>query len=267
MTNKIIEYLEELNLSEIEAKLYVALLEKGPVSVRELASAIGLKRTTAYLYVDLLIEKGLVMKMVKGAQKQVAANPPDSLKELVEKKMESAKSAQKQLPDIMKAIHTNFSQNNANEEAEIRYYKGKDAVKKIYDEALKGAEFRLYVNLKELENLLMPNNIGLDYNLFENGLVNNPKLEIFEIIADDPALTKQFGLDSTAQGGRYFYKFMPMDVGLTAPGILLFDNKVAIINSKEGKPVCVVLYNADYYINSKKLFDYIWATLPKKSSA
>ena len=63
--NKIIEYLKQLDLSEIEAELYLILLNKGSLSVRDLAEISGIKRTTAYIYIDQLIEKGLVLKVVK----------------------------------------------------------------------------------------------------------------------------------------------------------------------------------------------------------
>jgi len=68
---KILEYLEQLDLSEIEAKLYLTLLETGPTSVRDIAAAIGIKRTTAYLYVDQLAEKGLITKMVHSSRPQI----------------------------------------------------------------------------------------------------------------------------------------------------------------------------------------------------
>ncbi|HEX8965543.1 MAG TPA: helix-turn-helix domain-containing protein, partial [Patescibacteria group bacterium] len=58
--NQVLLYLEQLDLSESEAKLYMSLLQTGPISVRDLAIKVGIKRTTAYLYIDLLVEKGLV---------------------------------------------------------------------------------------------------------------------------------------------------------------------------------------------------------------
>ena len=74
--DKIIEYLKQLDLSEIEAELYLILLNKGPVSVRDLAEMSGIKRTTAYIYIDQLVDKGLVMKMVRESKRLVAANQP-----------------------------------------------------------------------------------------------------------------------------------------------------------------------------------------------
>lgn len=259
--NKILTYLKQLDLSEAESKLYITLLQTGPISVRELASTTDIKRTTAYLYIDQLVEKGLVMKLVKGAQKQVAANPPESLQHLVEQQLSEAEAAQKQFDEVISLITAKMPKGKETEDVEVRYYNGIAGTAKVYEEALQSTYFRLYVNLNELKRLLVPNTLGLDENLFERALEKNRDLHIYEILADDPGSVDYFNLDDTQQKGRYYYKYMPAKVGLTAPGILLYDNKVAIISGKEA-PHVYVLQNKVYYENSVKLFDFIWDVLP-----
>ena len=61
--DKIIDYLKQLELSDTEAKLYLALLKSGPTGVKELAEKVDVKRTTAYFYIDQLIEKNLIIKI------------------------------------------------------------------------------------------------------------------------------------------------------------------------------------------------------------
>ena len=118
-----------------------------------------------------------------------------------------------------------------------------------------------YVNLSELEKILFLNTVGIDYDMFEKALVKNQKLTIYEILADTPDLVKPFNLDQTAANKRYKFKFMHAHVDLTTPGILMYDNKVAIINGKKGEVITVVLHNTDYYNNSRNLFDYVWSTI------
>lgn len=260
--NKIIAYLKELELSEVESKLYLTLLQTGPISVRDLASTTDIKRTTAYLYIDQLVAKGLVMKLIKGSHKQIAANPPESLQSLIEKQIEEAESAKKQFNEVIDLITARMPEEQKLEEAEIRYYKGIAGIKKVYDEALQCPEFRLYVNLTELEKLIIPNSVGMDYDVFERAIASNKDLHIYEILADTPGSVEQFTLDSTAKKGRYYYKYMPKKVSLTAPGILIYDNKVAIISGTKDTLHTFVLYNRDYYENTKNLFDFIWDVLP-----
>src|SRR5215469_18867685 len=95
--DKIIDYLKQLDLSDAEAKLYLTLLKAGPVSVRDLAQTVDIKRTTTYFYIDQLVEKGLIMKLVRGSKKLVAANEPENLKSLVDTKLSNAKFVQQNL--------------------------------------------------------------------------------------------------------------------------------------------------------------------------
>lgn len=259
--DKILDYLKQLDLSDVEAKLYLTLLQNGPTSVRDLAMTIDIKRTTAYFYIDQLIEKGLIMKQVKNSKKLVAAEEPKALKTLVENKVTSAKKVQNNFKAILEEINTSLPQGKDNSEAEIKYSKGNQALRKVYEEALKGEELRVYANLTELESLFKANNFLLEYQVYEKALLKNKHLKIYEIVADTPGSIENFKLDQTVKTERYFYKHMPANVGLTAPGILMYNDNVAIINGKENFNV-VVLHSTDYYINSIRLFDFLWKVLP-----
>ncbi|MGH7203203.1 MAG: TrmB family transcriptional regulator [Candidatus Levyibacteriota bacterium] len=258
----IITYLEQLGLSEIEAKLYLTLLQTGPMSIRDLAQTVEIKRTTAYFYVDQLLDKGLLMKLVRGSKKLVAAEDYKALEMLVGKKVAAAKEMQTNLDDIITLITTSLPQKRDEGEAEITYSKGNQALKRLYEEALKGKELRVYANLEELEDLFKANNFLQEYQVYEKALLKNKYLKIYEIIANTPGSIENFNIDQTAKTERYFYKYMPADAGVTAPGILMYDNTVAIVNGKENFSV-VVLRSVDYYINSVRLFDFIWKVLPK----
>ena len=254
--SKFADFLEQLDLSDIEASLYTALLDNGPTSVRDLAVLTKMKRTTAYFYIDQLIEKGLVVKLTRGTKKMVTVSQPkESLEYLVEQKDKQAQEIKADFSSILQAIQTTLPQIKANNNAEIKYIKGKDAVKKIYDEALKASELRLYVKLAETAKLFENDN-----DIFADALTQNKKLNIREIVADIPEDIQHITFPT--QSGRYHYRFMPSDIGLVAANMLIYDNKVAIINVT-GTITTIVLDNTDYFINSKKLFDYIWETLPE----
>jgi sugar-specific transcriptional regulator TrmB len=258
----IVDYLKQLDLSDVEAKLYLMLLQTGPVSVRDLAATIDIKRTTAYFYIDQLVEKGLIIKLVRGSKKLVAAEEPENLQTLIEKKLIDAKTVEQKLPAMLKEITKSIPSSPSSDEAEIRYYKGIRGVKKIFDEAYKSNDLRLYVNLSDFEHLFMPSAIGIDYHMFDRALKNYPRLHIHEILADTPEKVKQFNLKKTAQSGRYKYRFMLSHIKITAPSILMYDNNVAILNLTKGQIITFVLHNKDYYNNSINLFEYIWSTLP-----
>lgn len=250
---KIITYLKQLELSDEEAKLYLTLLQSGPTSVRDLAETAGIKRTTAYFYIDLLSEKSLIMKLVKGSKKLVAAGEPEDLKTLVEAKLESAKTIQQGFPDMIKTL-SSLPKSNGAADAEIKFYKGKNGVKKIYEEALNAKELRSYANLGDIA-YFFPENLTI----FDNAFETNKELKLFELIEDSPTSRKQIVI--LTQNKRYNFKFLPKGIKITASDILIYDGNVAIINV--GDVITgVVFHNEDYFHLSKELFEHMWRTLP-----
>jgi HTH-type transcriptional regulator, sugar sensing transcriptional regulator len=250
----IVDYLKQLDLSDIEAKLYLTLLQIGPTSVRDLALTIEIKRTTAYFYIDQLVDKGLLMKLVKGSKKLVAANEPENLRELIEEKLASAKAVQQGFPDILKALNTTIPQGNNSNNAEVKYYKGKNGVKKIYEEALKAKELRSYVDISKIFEVLPEN-----YTLFSSAFKNNPHMQMFELV-ENSSESKKY-VDGFNNMKNHFAKLLPEDTRLTAQDILIYDNNVAIINLKDDING-LVLHNTDLYNNFKLLFDFIWKIIP-----
>lgn len=252
--DNILNFLKQLDLSDVEAKLYLTLLQNGPVSVRDLAETVEIKRTTAYFYIDQLIEKGLITKQVKSSKKMVAANPPETLQHLVELKIASAKSVELNFPKILEALTNNLPKDNNTPEAEITYYKGKNGVKKIYEDALKTNELRSYVNIAEIAEVFPEN-----FPLFDSTLRNNDRMKMYEIVEDSPQARQRIAM--TGKRERYIYKFLPKTMSLTAQDIMIYDDKVAIIHFKDNING-IVLRNADLYSNFKMLFNIIWEILP-----
>lgn len=256
--DKIVDYLKQLELSEVEAKLYLTLLQTGPASVRDLAQTIEIKRTTAYFYIDQLVDKGLIMKLVKGSKKLVAANEPENLQHLVEEKVANAKEVEKKFPEILKILATSLPQSADAGNAEVRYYKGVNGVKKIYEEALSSKELRSYVNLNDVESFF-PENVFS----FDKAFQKNKDIKIYEFVEDSPASRKQ--IEILSQNKRYNFKFLPKDIRINASDILLYDGKVAIINLRE-LTTGVVFHNNDYFNISQELFEHMWRTLPALDS-
>lgn len=257
MNKKITEYLERIDLTEQESHVYLLLIESGPISVKDLASKAGIKRPTAYLYLDQLIEKGLVMKIIKGTNKLVAAVDPEiSLKKLVKDKMDLALDMEKQFPNIIERIHDVLPNQTQVGQAEIKFYKGKENARKIYIEALQAKEFRSYVIIDK-SNPLFPNNSSV----FRDALINNKDLKIWEIIYNkDESIPPSES--SRSFKNKYHYKYMKKSQKLSSEDILIYDNKVAIINLGNNH-TSIVLHSPELYNNFKDIFGFLWEVLPE----
>lgn len=86
MDEKLIKNLEDLGLSEKEAKVYLATLTIGASSVQQISESAGIKRVTAYVILESLMGMGLVDQTNQGRKTLFVAKPPASLKRLLSKK-------------------------------------------------------------------------------------------------------------------------------------------------------------------------------------
>lgn len=259
MKHTIVSYLEQLELLPLETKIYLTLLETGAMTARELTRKLGTNRTSVYPPIDSLIEKELIMKMVKESETKFAVTEPKEslpalLDRLVKRKLNSLKTLQAEFPTIVKVIDRSHIKNSEVADAEIKYYKGKTGVKKIYEEALQAKELRSYVSIEEITRIF-PENVQL----FDNAFKQNPTMKMFEIVENSPQAKKRF--ETIVESEQYFYKFLPKDMKFAPQDMLIYDDKVAIIHFKN-KVSGVVLCNIDLYTNFKLLFDYMWKTLP-----
>ncbi len=80
------EILEELGLSQNEAKIYESLLEIGENTVSELSNRSKIHRRNIYDSMNRLIEKGLVFQVVGRGDKLYRPVEPNKLMELVDEK-------------------------------------------------------------------------------------------------------------------------------------------------------------------------------------
>lgn len=250
--NNVITYLEKLGLSDLEAKLYITLLQTGPVTVRDLAKKADIGRTTSYPYIDLLLEKGLIMKIVKGVHTLVSAvSPEESLNQIVEEKTKTITEIKDEFPGIVNVLKGSIPANSI-DQSEIRYYKGELGIKKIYQEAMKTKKLRAYANF--INGITLPDVEEMFFDAFEK----NQDFTMYELLGDTIASRKQPMLHDK----RYFRKYIPSIVKLSTTDILMFDGKVCIINL-DTVPSGTVLQNTDYYIHTTGMFDYFWDTIPR----
>lgn len=252
-------YLQELGFSQIEIKLYIILLKSGPSSVTRIAERAKLNRTAAYQYINSLLQKGIIAK-VKGEKSKIAANPPENLRYLVEQKTNTVKNLEVNLPLVIKSLNTILPDTKSNSTSEMRYYKGRIAVKSIYEDCLKSTIVKAYFNAKDLAEIF-PENVAL----FEKAIINTPDMIVYELVEQSQEATKIITYEKRTT--RHMYKFLPEDIKLTSNDILIYDGKVAIINIGDKQNVTgVILQNQDYYNNSVQLFDLLWRLLPESNA-
>lgn len=124
------DILEEAGLSENEAKVYMALLGEEEATASAVAKAAGVHRSTTYLQLDNLADKGLVSYHVKDDKRYYHPAPPKALMERLESKKEKVRSILPRLNDLA-PDPTVFS---------TEVYEGREGVKTFYQHLIEHAD-------------------------------------------------------------------------------------------------------------------------------
>src|SRR6266699_2317106 len=83
---QLISHVEELGLSNKEARVYLASLALGPSPVQKIADDSGIKRVTTYVILESLVGLGLVSQTSKGKKTYFIAEDPINLERLLDKR-------------------------------------------------------------------------------------------------------------------------------------------------------------------------------------
>ena len=125
--DKLLGILKEIGLSDDEAVVYLSTLSLGITSVLKIARATNIKRTTIYGIVDSLKEKGLMRVELKGLKQFYAAENPERLEIMLERRKDEFS---KMLPEFQALYGLEGG------ESVIKYYTGITAMQKIYWDSL-----------------------------------------------------------------------------------------------------------------------------------
>ncbi|MDO8565053.1 MAG: helix-turn-helix domain-containing protein [bacterium] len=96
------EQLEKLGLSTKEITLYLAILQKGRVSIPEVAQITGINRTTVYSVAEILGDKGYIIQDLGSRPNMLIAVPPEELRSIVQRQKNIVESLIPELHAISK---------------------------------------------------------------------------------------------------------------------------------------------------------------------
>ncbi|MBI2444581.1 MAG: helix-turn-helix domain-containing protein [Candidatus Magasanikbacteria bacterium] len=124
---KLDQFLSHIGFKNNEATVYLATLERGPISPPQLARETGLPRTTVNLILRHLVERGVVGKTTVKKRVRYLAEPPDTL-------VNNLKSLIKYGEGLLPELEARYNKNER--KPRIVFYEGETAVQKVYDDTL-----------------------------------------------------------------------------------------------------------------------------------
>lgn len=120
------KYLQEIGLSESEAKVYVALLQVDNDSVLDLSKKTGINRTTVYLILESLAKKGLIGEMKVDKKVRYQAESPERLVTYTDNQKAILEERSKRLMDIVPQLKS--IQRDSGERPVVKYFEGREGI-------------------------------------------------------------------------------------------------------------------------------------------
>ncbi len=236
--------LEQIGLSEKEAKVYFAALELGHTTAEKLAKHARVNRSTTYVQLESLMAKGLMSTHVEGKKTYFAPESPDLLKRLIAKQKDEVGAKEQELADMLPVLLAQFE--DAGDRPVVRFFPGKDGITAVREEVLTTKEKQLYVIFSS-DNMskLYPERALDEYTDRRMAL----KIYSKGIYTDEGYFQK--GTQNELTEGRFLQK-MPLSID-----IRIFDDKTAIF-SLGGNPFALVIESKQMATSMKLIFNFLW---------
>ena len=243
--HKLIHILENIGLSEHEAKVYFASLALGPSTILKIAQAAGVKRATVYDIVAALKEKGIMTVEVTGFKKLFAPAHPEHLEDILEARKELVK---KNLPEF-EALY-----NMKGGESTVKYYEGLAAVKSLYEGSLKdihpGEEYLSITDRKQW--------LSADEHYFQHFIERRAKLDIkTRLLLDDSDTAREYKRFERNFNVRI--KLLPKETVLTT-NLIILPSRV-VIHQLTPPIVAIAISSKSIITMHREMFNIMWSAI------
>jgi sugar-specific transcriptional regulator TrmB len=250
MDNLLQKNLRDAGLTENEAAVYLASLEMGETSVSRLAKKAGVKRTTTYLVLDSLKEKGLINTIKKNKMLAFYAEDPRKIHEMLEKRKENI---DKIMPQLLA-----FS-NLIDKKPEIRYFDGTDGIKEVYRDSLKYPDREMLTWYSETYSTHFDEKF-----FFEDYIPKRIKKKIWvrAILPDNEIIRKLISSDE--EHLRKSKLIAKEKYHISIEMNMYGNNKVGIVSYQE--QFGIIIESQKIYDSLKNIFEIMWELLPENKN-
>lgn len=132
--NMSLSLLQNIGLSENEAKIYEFLLKSGEVDIATLIKRSNIKRPTVYKILYILRDRGMVSLRDIHKILHVKPESPIKLLELVQSQYDKVADIKTSIQALLPSLTSLYV--NSTEKPVVRIYEGVEGIKKIYNDLL-----------------------------------------------------------------------------------------------------------------------------------
>lgn len=246
MVSNYLKQLEQIGLSESEARLYLASLNMGPSSAIQLGKKIGVTRQMIYVLLPQMMERGLIKQTKIGARQYYEAANPDILIDMVEK-------SRQQITELVPQLKSQQATNAA--VPLITVYENPISMREWYRKMLSEAK-------KGDEMLIWSAGGGwmeMDEPFYQDYIAQKNKIGISDkLIAKDTAEAREYYASINVPNGEW--RFMKEDWGTNAE-LWIWNDEVCYQTLRQNATNLIVIKSADLAAIERFNFYNIWNRL------
>jgi len=219
---KIKKLLQDAGFLDKEIAVYLTLLELGRGTVSEISRKAGINRSTGYVTLDSLANKGIVSVSGKEPKQEYAAESPEKLFEYVTLQAEKQKHLVKNISDLLPEL---ISLHNVGDRPRVRFYEGLAGLEYVYNDTLNSKEDIYSTSTYEEMHDALPK-------YFETYYARRVKKGIFvrTFVADTPLAHIRKANDKKEYRETFL---VPQDKFQLPTDIEIYDNKVMFASWRE----------------------------------
>lgn len=260
MDENLVSSLEDLGLSEKEAKVYLANLSLGASSVQKIADHSGIKRVTTYVILESLVNLGLVSQSTKGKKTLFIAEDPLSLSRLIAKREAELDDQKASFDAMLPQLKT--LKNQPSDSPSVKFYDSAEGIKSVVKTFYRTVEAE---GIKEVHGI---SNLDHLYTIFPEfrESVSNPsrvragiKSYIIYTSHEGP-IFKQSDKRTNRES-----RFVPVekypisgDIGIVGPHLFL-------LSLTGSKPLGITIRSEELAEGMRALFKLAWQAAEKSS--
>ena len=231
-----VEILKTLNLTTIESKVYLTLLEIGKSLAGTIAERANIHRRNVYDALESLLEKGLVNYIIANNRKYWNCATPERIKIMLDEKKAS-------VVDIMPELLVKF--NTLKPKQRIEVFEGIGGMKTFYDDILKSKKEIMILFATGNAYLRMPNYMKKWDSILKTEKIRQ-KILLNHNAPKDPYTNVKYAE----------IRILPRN--FTSPTqIFIYGNKSAVAIWSE-EPVAILISNEEITNGFKNYFQFLW---------
>lgn len=239
----------QAGLSEEQAQIYQALLDRGPQRASDLTKWVGIKRGLVYKVLEQLESMSLVTKNEnKGSVAIFSPAHPSILLSNTERKEKEISLTKEILESSIGSLSSKF--NLINGKPNIQFFEGEDGIKKVLWDTLSAKEpIYSFADIEAVINYIPK--INQEYSeLREKKNVYKKVLLLDTVKARE--LMANYHTEVTET------KFISPKIQEFQTVIQIYDNKISYITLKDNSKLGIIIEDSSIYNTHRKIFEYLW---------